>query len=65
MAPFLLYLEKPLTNVTTFIIYLAWQFGLTELNSTFDLNRRSFNFLKSTETVIGFGSCEVRRLPEP
>ena len=51
-APFWLYLEKPL-NKTAFVIYFVWEIGSTELSSTFDSNRRSFNYLSRPKLPLG------------
>jgi len=63
-APFWRYLEKPL-NKTAFVIYLVLQIGSTELSSTFDSNRRSFNYLSRPKLSLGSAHVKYGVWPGP
>lgn len=64
-APFWLYPEKPLTTKTAFVICLVYQFGSTELSSTFDSNRCSFNYLSRPKLPLGSTHVKYGAWPGP
>ena len=49
---------EPLTNKIACVICLVWQFGSTELSSTFNSSRRSFNY--SSRPKLSLGSAHVK-----